>query len=249
MKSEPKSTINVQAKTIDQAVKKAAESLGVDRNEIEYELISRTDAGILSFLGSRKVEIKAWATPIASASRQQDTRTSQPAIKEALSKKELDDLIEDLRNFCEGVCDRIADEKTHVSAKLIEDRLILNIDSEYLAAQIGKNSRLAESMEHILRKKPRYLKRELPFRIFVDARKLRASREQELVEMARDLSFKVAENQRPIVLNYKSSYDRKIIHMALDKDDRVYTKSIGSGANRKLMILPVKDSEPQELHS
>ena len=28
--------------------------------------------------------------------------------------------------------------------------------------------------------------------------------------------------------------------MALDKDDLVYTKSIGSGSNRKLMILPQK---------
>ena len=39
--------------------------------------------------------------------------------------------------------------------------------------------------------------------------------------------------------------------MALDKDDRVYTKSIGSGPNRKLMILPSKGSpvgedSPQE---
>lgn len=58
------------------------------------------------------------------------------------------------------------------------------------------------------------------------------------MQMAHDLSAKVHENKRPIVLNYKSSYDRKIIHMALDKDERVYTKSIGSGPNRKLMILP-----------
>jgi spoIIIJ-associated protein len=56
--------------------------------------------------------------------------------------------------------------------------------------------------------------------------------------MAKDLSEKVHENKKPIVLNYKSPYERKIIHMALDKDDRVYTKSIGSGPGRKLMILP-----------
>ena len=47
--------------------------------------------------------------------------------------------------------------------------------------------------------------------------------------------------KKPAILDYKSSYDRKIIHMALDQDDRVYTKSIGSGPNRKLMILPAKN--------
>src|SRR5690606_3272879 len=148
-------------------------------------------------------------------------------------------LVEDLRAFCSGVCKFIVNKgDIPVSAKVEEDRLTLNIEDDDIAQQIGRNSRLAESMEHILRKKPRYLKRELPFRIFVDANGIRINREQELVEMARDLSYKVAQNQRPIVLNYKSSYDRKIIHMALDKDDRVYTKSIGTGANRKLMILP-----------
>ena len=67
-----------------------------------------------------------------------------------------------------------------------------------------------------------------------------------LIEMAHDLSDKVHEKQKPIVLNYKSSYDRKIIHMALDKNDKVYTKSIGSGANRKLMILPVKQDQANQ---
>ena len=66
------------------------------------------------------------------------------------------------------------------------------------------------------------------------------------MELARDLSEKVHENKRPIVLNYKSSYDRKIIHMALDKDDRVYTKSIGTGPNRKLMILPIRKKDEPE---
>jgi hypothetical protein len=34
--------------------------------------------------------------------------------------------------------------------------------------------------------------------------------------------------------------------MALDKDDRVYTKSIGTGPNRKLMILPIRKKDEPE---
>lgn len=105
---------------------------------------------------------------------------------------------------------------------------------------MAKNVKIAESLEHILRKIPK-IKRELPFRVFVDVNEIRQSRETELVEMAQDLSEKVHDKKRPIVLNYKNSYDRKIIHMALDKDDRVYTKSIGEGSDRKLMILPSTD--------
>lgn len=236
-------SITVQAKSIDHALKNAAASLGVSKDEVAYELISQTDAGLLSFLGGRRVEIRAWSTkPEPAPTHERESQFDAGLqVRSPLPKQELDELVEDLRLFCAGVCKYISGgDEVEVSAVLEDERLTLNIDNEELAQQIGKNSRLAESMEHILRKKPRYLKRELPFRIFVDARGIRASRELELVEMAKDLSLKVAENQRPIVLNYKSSYDRKIIHMALDKDERVYTKSIGTGANRKLMILPAK---------
>ena len=145
-----------------------------------------------------------------------------------------------MTSFCSGICERMAGETCDVTSTLEDGRLSFNINNEYIQQQIGQNSKIAESLEHLLRKKPRYLKRELPFRIFIDVAGLRINRESELVSMACELSSKVQKSQRPIVLNYKSAYDRKIIHMALDKDEHVYTKSIGTGANRKLMVLPAK---------
>lgn len=225
--------IKVTAKTLDQAREKAAGMLGVAISEVEHTIISQTDAGFLSFLGGRKVEISAWTKAIKPLEN-----------REPLSDTEMQKLVSDLTSFCRGICAYLSDNADFdIHTKVEQDRLCIDIDDEQIAQQIGKNTRLAESMEHLLRKKPRYLKRELPFRIFVDAQGIRVKREAELIEMARDLSGKVAENQKPVVLNYKSSYDRKIIHMALDQDNRVYTKSIGSGANRKLMIMPAKNAE------
>ncbi|RZA14641.1 MAG: hypothetical protein EOP10_27700 [Proteobacteria bacterium] len=168
------------------------------------------------------------------------SRLAADSDVEELSPEEVEELKEDLRIFCQDICSAIAGRPISVTAELDDGRLILDCDDEYLAGQMLKNSKLAEALEHILRKKPRHLKRELPFRIFIDVQGVRRQRETDLVELAKDLSEKVHENKRPIVLNYKSSYDRKIIHMALDKDERVYTKSIGTGPNRKLMILPVR---------
>lgn len=243
-----RNSVTVHAKSLEHAIKDAAKTLGVSHDQLDYELVSKTDAGgLLSFFGGKKVEIKAWSKATngsrsAKASRPAKTKEVESEVAE-LTEKEMADLIEDLRGFCKGICQFMTDDEVEIEAQLNEDRLTLNVKNEYLADQIIKNPRLAESFEHILRKKPRYLKRELPFRIFVDANGLRINRENELVEMAKDLSMQVFENQRPIVLNYKSSYDRKIIHMALDRDDRVYTKSIGSGSNRKLMILPARDGD------
>ena len=240
--------IRVTAKTVEVAIKEAATLLNIEPKAVGYRVVSQTNGGFFSFL-AKKVEIAAWAKEAGRSTTKRSRgqgRGEQESSSVALSPAEIDELKEDLRSFCAGICGYISDGDVQVSAELEDQRLVLNIDDEYLSAQIAKNSKLAESLEHILRKKPRHLKRELPFRIFVDVKGVRQKREGDLVELARDLSEKVHENRRPIVLNYKSSYDRKIIHMALDKDDRVYTKSIGTGPNRKLMILPIKNKDESE---
>ncbi len=262
--------VKIEARSLEQALVKAAGSLGVNQDEIEYEILKEdTSKGLFSFFKNPVVEISAWAKTKRSAEprRQQQHQPQQrqsapaPVAKvakgdccphdededgvtgekaEPLSPEKMEALEAELRDFCSGIVSRIAGEKVEVTSIVNDGRLILDVHSDYIAQQITKNSKLAEAMEHILRKKPRHLRQELPFRIFVDVSGLRRKREEDLVQMAHDLSAKVHENKRPIVLNYKSSYDRKIIHMALDKDERVYTKSIGSGPNRKLMILPNK---------
>lgn len=261
----PQSAVKIEARSLEQALVKAAGTLGVNQDEIAYEILKEdTTKGLFSFFKNPVVEIAAWAVSNKRSEappRQQreqreprEARAPRPArsydeddeehagVKaEPLSDEKMAALEGELREFCAGIVSKIAGEPVEVTSSVNDGRLVLDVHSDYIAQQITKNSKLAEAMEHILRKKPRHLRQELPFRIFVDVSGLRRKREEDLIQMAHDLSAKVHENKRPIVLNYKSSYDRKIIHMALDKDDRVYTKSIGSGPNRKLMILPNKD--------
>lgn len=252
--------IRVSGRNLEQALEKGATKLGLEKSKLDHRVISKTNGGIFAFL-AKKVEIAVWPKDQKNDTRQtqmprkkqekNQTRTQQTRYKKQahdqqteFSRGEIEALEASLREFLAGICERMVGEPVTVESKLEDERLVLNIDSEHLASQIARNSKLAESFEHILRKKPRHLQRELPFRIFVDVKGVRTGRETELADLARDLSDKVSKNKRPIVLNYKSSYDRKIIHMTLDKDERVYTKSIGSGPNRKLMILPVKSKQP-----
>lgn len=185
------------------------------------------------------------AAPRYEADDEDERNEVQGEVAE-LTEAEVAALVTDLTKFFTEVVGFMGVDAANVTSELKDSRLVIDVNDDYLAQQIGKNSKLAESLEHVLRKKPRHLKRELPFRIFVDAKGMRQSREDDLISLAQDLSRKVAENRRPIVLPYKSSYDRKIIHMALDKDERVYTKSIGTGPNRKLMICPIKKRDEAE---
>lgn len=312
--SKPKK-VQIEAKSLEHAIVKAAGALGVPQDQVSFEIIKQSSGGLLSFLVGSKVEIVATVKPRQSKwrdkrrdqndnqnrrqNRQQNyqnnhnnqggdrsfhkrgnqkyagkpsdrkmrdyqqnnerhdrdeegdmprrpQRPERTGPKKEFSPQEIETIQADIRRFCQDICQRMIGEDIEVTDTLSDDRLILDLDHDYFAEQTTKSSKLAEALEHILRKKPHHLEQELPFRIFVDVRGCRMKRENELIQMAKDLSFKVADSQRPIVLNYKSPYDRKIIHMALDKDERVYTKSIGSGSNRKLMILPAKGNKDSE---
>lgn len=255
-------SITVTAKTLDLALIRAAGQLGISSDQVGHEV--KVQSG--GFLGmGKKVTIEAWnKADRKTSSKDRGAQRSQKNSKRnkrydknrtqhhdnsekiELPESQVAELKQELTGFLTEIVELAVGEPTEIESRDEGGRLVLNIKSDYLAKQFTKNSKLAESFEHLLRKKPRHLRQELPFRVFVDANNVRVSREVELSELAKELSDKVHTQNKPVVLNYKSSYDRKVIHMALDKDDRVYTKSIGKGPNRKLMILPTTDGDRGE---
>ncbi|MDD9950861.1 MAG: Jag N-terminal domain-containing protein [Zetaproteobacteria bacterium] len=242
-------SIQVEEKSLQLALVKAAGKLGITQDQLKYKIVSK-NSGFLGIFG-KKVAIEAWSTRSRSSNNQgvrrgasRGSASSQEPVE--LTKSEIQKVQQELKKFCSGLAKHVTGSDVRVTADLQEDKLVINIEDETIAAFAKKNPRLIESFEHLLRKQPIILGKELPFRLFVDANRMRQDREAELINVAKDLSEKVSQNLRPIVLNYRSSYDRKVIHMALDQDERVYTKSIGSGANRKLMILPRREGEESE---
>jgi spoIIIJ-associated protein len=162
----------------------------------------------------------------------QDRAPAEPLSPEVQAQLE-----KDINQFCKELCERIVGETVNVSSTMTEGKLRLEVDNAAIAEIIQTNTKFVESLEHILRKKPRQLKQELPFRIFVDAQGSRKGREEELARIAREKADEVVATGQKCILDYKSAADRKIIHMALENDTRVYTKSMGNGPSRKLMIL------------
>jgi spoIIIJ-associated protein len=181
--------------------------------------------------GERKMEDRQPREPKAPA---------EPLTAEAQAQLE-----RDISQFCKELCEKIVGESVVVSSTMADGKLKLEVDNAAVANIIQTNTKFVESLEHLLRKKPRYLKQELPFRIFIDAQGSRKGREEELVRIAREKADEVVSTGQKCVLDYKSAADRKIIHMALENDTRVYTKSIGNGPSRKLMILLSRGRKPE----
>jgi spoIIIJ-associated protein len=56
--------------------------------------------------------------------------------------------------------------------------------------------------------------------------------------MSKDIAFKVNKTGKPWTLEPMNPFERRLIHLTLQNDDRVTTKSEGQGIYRKIKIMP-----------
>ena len=66
----------------------------------------------------------------------------------------------------------------------------------------------------------------------------RERRREYLNELARRLAEKAKQTGRSVTLNPMSPRDRRVVHLALQNDTSVETRSQGQGYYRKMLILP-----------
>ena len=82
--------------------------------------------------------------------------------------------------------------------------------------------------------------------LVVDTENYRERRKKTLEDMALRLGEKAKRKRTPVSVDSLSARDRRIIHLALEDDPWVTTKSLGSGAYRRLLIIPEGDRKKKE---
>ena len=72
----------------------------------------------------------------------------------------------------------------------------------------------------------------------VDTENYRARRKETLENLAKNIAYKVKRSRRPVALEPMNPYERRIIHSALQADDRVSTHSEGEEPYRRVVVTP-----------
>lgn len=75
-------------------------------------------------------------------------------------------------------------------------------------------------------------------RVQLDIGNYRARQDDRLRELARTLAEKVRQTGRPFSTRPLSSYHRRVIHLCLQDDASVQTRSIGEGPQKRVLIAP-----------
>lgn len=108
---------------------------------------------------------------------------------------------------------------------------------------IGKRGQTLDALQYVVNKILSKQGREKK-QVIVDTEDYRKKREEALVSLAEKVSQKVRKTKKPVTLGNMTARERRIIHLTLQNDDTVVTKSRGEGHNRKIIVRPGRRSGP-----
>ncbi len=210
------------AKTVQAAVEAGAAELGVDVSRVTYEVLEEPRKGILG-IGASDAIVKV-------------IYEETPADKaEAFVKNLLADMGLDAQVNVTPQNETTPDGETREGA-------VINICGEGLGLLIGHHGDVLESVQYLTslaanRGSEGY------YRINVDVENYRAKRKETLEQLANRMAEKVLKYNRSFALEPMSSYERRIIHTAIQEVEGVTTYSVGSDGERKVVIAPDKKSK------
>ena len=258
-----RTTLEVIAITIEEAIEKGLEQLGVERKDVEVEVLDEGKRNLFRFaskqarikltiLDSSEVKNEDLEPEDEAASLDDEESLSFGEMFEAHTSSNMNELVDlDLTDIESVVRQTVLDllEKMDVQAGVTvqkvfqedEDREVVhvNIEGSDLSFLIGRRAETLNALQYItslmVNKK---LNQWVPLQL--DIQNFRQRRELELQKLARRMAEQVISTGRRQCLEPMSANERRTIHIELRKNDLVYTESIGEEPNRKICIYPAE---------
>ena len=227
--------IEVTAKTVDQAVEKGLQMLGVNKDDIEVKVISEG-----SMLKKAVVEIYTFASPEEREEYKKNNankkeiklvKTEEDQIVE-VSSEGVEDVTKLVVPFLEGVLAHMNIEGT-VTRGVRNGDIVFKINGDGINNLIGYHGETLEAIQYIVNTIVRNKVRDYHKKVYIDVENYRRKR-AETVEQK--VAKKVIATKRSFKLEPMNSYERKAIHFALSNVEHIGTHSEGTEPNRCLVI-------------
>jgi spoIIIJ-associated protein len=243
--------ITKEAPTVEEAVDAALEELGVQADAAQYEILEEPSHGI--FGSGKPAKVRVWLKPgVAEELAQvvpdeeepeEDQEAPLPEALRAseerieLTDEELDKVADTAVSVIQSILRTFGIESTIDEYEGEDGDIILDIVGGDLAILIGRHGKTLDALQTLV---SAATSRQLGFRypILVDVEGYRGRRREKLEDIARRTADRVARQGRPVRLRPMTSYERRVIHMALREDRRVMTASDGEEPSRAVVVAP-----------
>ena len=266
-------------RTMEDAIAAALAELGRSEEEISVEVLERAKSGFLGIGAQpalirvsyevpdepaaekkeapapKKAEKKPEAKkaeekkPEAKKTEAKKTEEKKPAPKkEAPAPVDEDAEFAAVRAFISGLMERMGVEAEIEITERENGGIVANLSGPAMGAIIGRRGETLDAIQHLTnyvvnRDSDKHM------HISVDAENYRAKREESLTKLAEKMAEKAIKYKRSMALEPMNSYERHVIHTALQNYEGVTTSSTGVEPNRRVVVSYVRpeprDNKPQ----
>ena len=204
------SSIEIEARTTEEAIQKACEHLHLSQEDLDIEVLQSGSAGIFGLVGNKKARIRV------KIKTDNSMLVAQETLEKIISLMSLD---------------------SKVSGEKQGDDIVLNIEGSNTGILIGYKGRTLEALEFIVNKAVNKAT-DKKVRVLLDSENYRQRREESLRSLALKTGDQAKRTGKTVTLNAINPHDRRIIHLTLKGDPQVQTKSDGEGLLKKVHIIP-----------
>lgn len=206
--------LEIEGKTVEDATRKMMAELNIDDvSKVKMEVLDQGKSGIFGFGVSRPAKLRVFYNDTAADVGE----ITKEILLTILKKMEIEGTVRDIK---EG-----------------ENKVYVEIESPKSGLIIGKKGKTLESLQFLVNLMVNN-RTKSDKKIILDIESYRAKREKALRKLSKEIALKVIKTGKPWTLEPMNPFERRLIHLTLQNDSRVTTKSEGLGIYRKVKISP-----------
>ena len=249
-------SVEATGKTTEEAFRKALLELAVSEDEASMEVLTLPKSGFLG-LGAVPARVRVscqvpdlpsheeTAKAVSRPAEKKAKADSSPGKAKAPARKESPSYApgsgeEQTYQFLHGLLEHMDVRCDIIITPRDNGGLSVKLDGANMGAVIGRRGETLDAIQHLVN----YVVNrggETHMHISVDAEDYRSKREESLVRLAEKMAAKTLKYKRSMALEPMNSYERHVIHTALQNYEGVSTSSTGTEPNRRVVVAYDRD--------
>lgn len=240
--NDQKTTLEIIAPSVEEAVEKGLDQLGLPKDAINVEVLDEGQGGFLG-IGARQVRVR-----LSIKDQPDDKEKGEPVVEDDFDDGS--DVFEDKLEEAKVKAGRIVKAllksmqiNAKVSSRIMDPEddkdnpmVLVEVTGNDLSILIGRKAETLNSLQYVT---SLVLNQQLGnwMPLLIDVQGYRFRRERQLRQMARRLADQVVATGRKQVLEPMPANERRLIHLELRYHPFVATESVGEEPNRKTTIF------------
>ncbi len=248
-------SVEVSAKSVDEAIDDALEELGLKRQQVEIEILTAGKPGLFG-IGGEQARVRVTALEEGTArpmAEPEEEGTARPMAEPAVAGEEQPEI--EIKDVASPEVDLASDHLSQLLAFMEIDgevsvrspetpgdglgraSAVLDVNGDDLGLLIGRRGTTLAALQYMINL---MVSRKMSSRVLIslDIEQYRRRREDSLTSLAQRMADRVRKSGRSLTLEPMPAGERRIVHLVLAEDSAVTTGSVGEGDGRKVVIYP-----------